>query len=160
MAYSCNTNDANTYSTSSAYEDLGDYPVLNHTSAAEGASDKVSDTCNYGWGMPGRLGLMLNSPTSSRVTTGYGKHHRDQFVAGHLTCVSAEPAASASLYGTEVNTYCQPTYSGHFQSTVGHQTQSYNPTPPNGSFPSTMVLGLSTVVPNPSSGKNPLTLEP
>ena len=75
----------NTQSTPSVYEKLGAYPTLSRTSTGGGAEDQVLDTSGYCWGMPEQPGLMLSLSTGSRVTTGNGKYHRNQFVVGDLT---------------------------------------------------------------------------
>jgi len=80
MAYFNNTNDANPYFTSSAYEELDPYPALSQTSTGEWADDQANDTFTHGWGMVDQLGPMVDSPTSSRAMVSHGKHHCSLFV--------------------------------------------------------------------------------
>jgi len=159
----------NFYSTSSAPEELDAYPVLDQTSAGEVADNhnQAFGTFAHGWDMVERPGPMVGSLTSPRATIGHGKYHCNQFVVGYLTRMSAEPVASADSYTTpytaEDNGYGQPTYSGHYWPTAGHQAQSHNSGLSDqdgsslswyGSFDSTMGSGAYTMAPNLSSGKN------
>jgi len=155
-----NTSDANPHFTSSVCEELDPYSVLGQALAGEWADIQASDTPIHGLGMVEQPGLMVGS-SSSRATTSYGKYHYDQFAAGYLTRISAEPVASANPYTTELNSYGQLTYPGHSWQTVGHQTQSHNSgfQSQDDFFQGTTVLESSAVVPTPSSSKNPSALD-
>jgi len=158
MAYFNNTDDANPYSTSSAYEELDPYPVLNQMSVGELADIPAFNTPTHGWDMYmiDHPGPTAGSPTGPLPTTSCGKYHCSLFVVRCLTRVSAEPAAPANSYTAQVDGYAQPIYPDNHWPAVDQQAQLCHSgfLSPNDSFASTLALEAPAVVSNSNSGKS------